>query len=67
MKKPTVFLCYSHQDTRWKDRLLSHLRVLERQTKFDIWDASDIQTGKDNPNEDYQQHSSNKNYIRYSR
>jgi TIR domain len=42
-----VFLCYSHQDTRWKDRLLSHLRVWERQNKFAIWDASDIQTGAD--------------------
>lgn len=47
MKKPTVFLSYSHQDTKWKDRLLSHLRVLERQNKLDIWDTSDIETGSD--------------------
>ena len=47
MKKPTVFLSYSHQDTIWKDRLLSHLRVLERQGILDVWDTADIQTGAD--------------------
>jgi hypothetical protein len=47
MNTPTVFLSYSHKDTAWKDRLLSHLRVLERQKKIEIWDTNDIQSGAD--------------------
>jgi len=29
MTKPTVFISYSHKDEKWKDRLRSHLKVLE--------------------------------------
>ena len=28
--KPTVFVSYSHQDEKWKNRLRPHLRVLEQ-------------------------------------
>lgn len=47
MKRAILFLSYSHKDMVWKDRLLSHLRVLERQGQLEIWDTSDIQTGTD--------------------
>jgi hypothetical protein len=42
-----IFISYSHEDEIWKDRLLSHLRVLERQGAADVWDASDLQAGAD--------------------
>lgn len=47
MDKPTVFLSYSHRDAAWKDRLVSHLRALERQGALDVWDTSDLPAGSD--------------------
>lgn len=43
--KPTVFLSYSPQDEKWKDRLLAHLRVLEREGSFEIWEDRQIAAG----------------------
>ncbi len=43
MTKPTIFISYSHRDEEWKNRLVTHLRVLEHD--FEVWDDSRIQAG----------------------
>jgi hypothetical protein len=45
MAIPKIFISYSHKDEEWKDRLLIHLRVLERKGMVDLWDTSRIQPG----------------------
>jgi hypothetical protein len=47
MAAPKVFISYSHEDESWKERLVGHLRVLERQGTADIWDTSDLKAGAD--------------------
>lgn len=42
-----VFISYSHDDETWKDLLQSHLSVLEKQGRLEIWDDRQIQTGDD--------------------
>jgi hypothetical protein len=42
-----VFISYSQQDEPWKERLLGHLKVLERQGAADIWDTNVIEAGSD--------------------
>ena len=41
-----VFICYSHQDEKWRKRLQVHLTPLERQGKVDRWDDTRIQTSQ---------------------
>lgn len=41
----TVFISYSHRDRRWVDRLLVHLRPIERDMAVDIWEDSRIRPG----------------------
>jgi hypothetical protein len=41
----TVFISYSHKDKRWLQRLLVHLKPLERQGVLDIWEDSRIKPG----------------------
>jgi hypothetical protein len=43
--KPTVFICYSHEDRKWAKRLRTHLKYLERNGSLDVWDDSRIQAG----------------------
>ena len=45
MKKPTVFISYSHKDEEWKDLLVTHLRVLERLGQLAVWDDRSIDGG----------------------
>lgn len=45
MRKPTVFISYSHRDEKWKDRLKIHLEVLEKAGRIDIWDDRRIDAG----------------------
>ncbi len=45
MPKPSVFLCYSHKDQDWKERLRSHLAVLEDQGLLETWDDGRIGGG----------------------
>lgn len=47
MTQPTVFISYSHQDEAWKDRLVTHLGVLQRQGLLDPWDDRRIGAGAD--------------------
>ena len=45
-EKPTIFISYSHKDERpWKDFVVDHLRVAERQGDFAVWDDRRIQGG----------------------
>jgi hypothetical protein len=41
----TIFISYSHRDRRWVDRLLVHLKPLERDMSIDIWEDSRIKPG----------------------
>ena len=47
MTTPTVFISYSHKDEAWKDRLVSHLGVLQRERLLDLWDDRRIGAGED--------------------
>jgi hypothetical protein len=42
-----VFLSYSHADEVWRDRLRTHLGVLERQHVIEIWADTRLQIGED--------------------
>ena len=45
--RPLIFISYSHLDKVWKDRLLSHLKVLEGQARLEAWADSSIEVGDD--------------------
>jgi hypothetical protein len=47
MTKPAVFISYSHKDEKWKDRLVTHLGVLQSQGLLDLWDDRRIGAGED--------------------
>lgn len=47
MTTPTVFISYSHKDEEWKDRVVTHLRVLEMEGILDVWDDRRIEAGDD--------------------
>ncbi len=47
MTAPTVFISYSHKDEEWKDRLVTHLGVLEKEGLLDLWDDRKIELGDD--------------------
>lgn len=42
---PQVFICYSHKDQAWKERLVTQLRVLADQGLLAIWDDQQIDLG----------------------
>ena len=42
---PALFISYSHKDEEYKDFVVSHLKVLERQGVFDVWDDRRIKGG----------------------
>jgi len=42
-----VFISYSHKDKRWKDRLVTHLVLFQKQGLLDVWDDSRITAGDD--------------------
>jgi hypothetical protein len=43
---PSVFLSYSHRDETWKDRLKTHLIVLEQMGLLVVWDDRRIDEGQ---------------------
>jgi hypothetical protein len=47
MKAPSIFISYSHKDEEWKDRVVTHLRVLEMEGMLDVWDDRRIEAGDD--------------------
>ncbi len=42
-----VFLSYSHKDEDWKDRVATHLKVLQERGILEVWYDRKIQTGKE--------------------
>lgn len=46
-----VFISYSHRDKQWLERLRIHLRPLERESVFDVWDDTRIAAGQNWRNE----------------
>ena len=46
MTMPTVFISYSHKDEAWKDRLVTHLGVLQQEGLLDLWDDRRIGAGE---------------------
>jgi tetratricopeptide (TPR) repeat protein len=42
----TVFISYSHKDEDWKDRLITHLGVLEEQNLLRTWNDRDLRAGE---------------------
>ncbi len=47
MSKPTIFISYSRKDVAWKERLATHLRVLQVQDRLDFWTDDEIGIGED--------------------
>jgi hypothetical protein len=45
MTSPTVFISYCHKDEVWKDRLVTHLGVLQQEGLLDLWDDRSIGAG----------------------
>jgi hypothetical protein len=43
--KPYIYICYSHKDESWKDRLVLHLNILKQQDLLDSWNDQHIKTG----------------------
>src|SRR4051794_4914264 len=44
--KKIIFISYSHCDSTWLERLQVHLKPLEKEGFFDIWDDTRISTGQ---------------------
>ena len=42
-----IFISYSHKDEDWKDRLVTHLGVLQEQDLLEIWEDRQIAAGDD--------------------
>ena len=47
MSKPNVFISYNHKDENWKDKLVSHLGVLQHENLLNTWDDRCIGAGED--------------------
>ena len=47
MARENVFISYSHADDRWRERLVSHLKVLVAEGYIHLWDDSSITVGED--------------------
>ena len=47
MSEPSVFISYSHKDEEWKDKLVTHLGVLQQQGLLEIWEDRKIEGGDD--------------------
>src|SRR5688572_19812716 len=47
MAAPRVFISYAHEDESFRDELVKHLRLLERDGLIDIWHDRKIRPGTD--------------------
>lgn len=45
--RPAIFISYSHRDDKWRDRVVTHLRVSEQERLLELWDDTRITTGDD--------------------
>jgi adenylate kinase len=46
-RQKKVFICYSHKDREWYERLQTHLVPLEREGVIELWDDTKIVAGTD--------------------
>ena len=46
VKREKVFICYSHKDVRYLERLRVHLVFLEREKRIVVWDDTKISPGE---------------------
>jgi hypothetical protein len=46
-QRTAVFICYSHRDQRWLDRVMVHLRPLTRESGIGIWADTRLEAGSD--------------------
>ena len=49
MNIPKIFISYHHKDESWKDRLVTHLRVLEKEGWIEVWDDRKLEVADDWP------------------
>jgi hypothetical protein len=47
MKRTKAFISYSNKDELWKDRLMTHLAVLEFEKLLHVWADTKIAAGDD--------------------
>jgi hypothetical protein len=47
MNNALIFISYSHHDEKWRDLLVKHLRVLQRDDSFSVWTDEEIGMGED--------------------
>lgn len=47
LAKPVIFISYSHKDKDWKNRLVTHLGVLEEDGQLALWEDNRIDAGDD--------------------
>ena len=47
MTAPSIFISYSHKDEEWKDRVVTHLQVLEMEEMLNVWNDRRIEAGED--------------------
>jgi len=47
MARTKIFISYSHEDERWRKRVVGHLAVLAMEGIIDLWDDRKIGTGED--------------------
>ncbi len=45
--KPAVFISYSHKDENWKEKLVTHLAVLQQEGILSLWEDRQIIAGED--------------------
>lgn len=44
-KKQSIFICYSHADSKYLERLKVHIKPLEKKGLVDLWDDNKIKAG----------------------
>jgi hypothetical protein len=44
---PFIFVSYSHEDAKWKNKLEKHLKVTELYAHIRIWDDTQIRAGQE--------------------
>jgi hypothetical protein len=45
-KPSNLFICYAHEDTKFKDQILTQLRVLEHRKLIKVWSDGEIKPGE---------------------
>lgn len=50
-RRPLLLIVYCRSDTFWKDRLLTHLRVLVHEGLFDVWEEGSMAPGRNHRRE----------------